>query len=127
VIAVFLCSLSLSTINTFLAIDSDATREPFFATASFATHALVVVLDMFAVLTMTMIYYFGQLHIGHGMTDAAAYFVQRNPSIRRLRRLALDMFWLSAPLFMLAMAFTFLSQVRRTPSWPRTWANCSLL
>jgi hypothetical protein len=36
--------------------------------------------------------------------------VQRNRAIRRLRRIALDAFWVSAPLFMIAMAFTFLSQ-----------------
>jgi len=35
----------------------------------------VVVLDVFAVLTMSMVYYYGQLHIGHGFEETAERFV----------------------------------------------------
>ena len=40
----------------------------------------------------------------------AKEFVQRNQAVKKLRRYALDAFWASAPLFMVAMALTFLSQ-----------------
>ena len=58
-----------------------------------------------------MVYYYGQLHIGHGFNETATHFV-RNPLVKRLRHASLDAFWASAPLFMIAMALTFLSQVR---------------
>ena len=60
---------------------------------------------------MSMVYYYGQLHIGHGFNETATHFV-RNPLVKRLRHASLDAFWASAPLFMIAMALTFLSQVR---------------
>lgn len=41
--------------------------------ATFATHALVVVLNIFTVLTMSMIYYYGQLHIGHGLNETVRH------------------------------------------------------
>ena len=35
--------------------------------------SLVLVLNCFTALAMTMINYYGQLHIGHGMSETAAY------------------------------------------------------
>ena len=72
--------------------------------------SLVLVLNCFTALAMTMINYYGQLHIGHGMSETAAYFVQRNESVKRLRRVAMDAFWSSPPLFMISMGLNFLSE-----------------
>ena len=84
---------------------------PWILTLTFAAHSLVIVLNVFTVLSMSMVYYYGQLHIGHGFNETATHFV-RNPLVKRLRHASLDAFWASAPLFMIAMALTFLSQVR---------------
>jgi hypothetical protein len=81
-IAVFFCSLSLSTINAYLPVARGSIMDTeesswlqFFLAASFATHALVVVLNIFTVLSMSMIYYYGSLHIGHGLAETAAVSV----------------------------------------------------
>ena len=65
----------------------------------------MVVLDVFCVLTMSMVYYYGQLQLGHGFYETAENFVA-SPNVKRLRHAALDAFWASAPLFMIAMGLT---------------------
>jgi len=109
VIAVFFASLSISVVVALLTGSQHLEAMPLLLTATFAAHALVIVLNVFTVLTMSMVYYYGQLHIGHGFEDTATHFV-RNPLVKQLRHLALDAFWASAPLFMIAMALTFLAQ-----------------
>ena len=109
VIAVFFASLSISVVVALLTGSQHLERMPVLLTATFAAHSLVIVLNVFTVLTMSMVYYYGQLHIGHGFEETASRFV-RNPVVKRLRRMALDAFWTSAPIFMIAMGLTFLSQ-----------------
>lgn len=104
-IAVFFASLSLTVLS---AEDLDGASR--LMKASICLMCVVLVLNIFTVLTMSMIYYYGQLHIGHGMSETAAYFIQRNRQLKNLRRWALEAFWASAPLFMVAMGLKFLSQ-----------------
>lgn len=109
VIAVFFASLSISVVMSLLTGSQHLTEMPIILTAAFITHAVVIVLNVFTVLTMSMVYYYGQLHIGHGFEETARHFV-RNPMVKRLRLMALDAFWASAPVFMIAMGLTFLAQ-----------------
>ena len=109
VIAVFFASLSISVVVALLTGSQHLESMPVLLTATFAAHSLVIVLNVFTVLTMSMVYYYGQLHIGHGFEETATHFV-RNPVVKQLRRMALDAFWASAPIFMISMGLTFLSQ-----------------
>jgi hypothetical protein len=106
-IAVFFASLSLTVLSA-----EDLEGASGLVTASICLMCLVLVLNIFTVLTMSMIYYYGQLHIGHGMSETAAYFIQRNRQLKNLRRWALEAFWASAPLFMIAMGLKFVGQDR---------------
>jgi hypothetical protein len=72
VIAVFFTSLSITVMASLLAADLE---ETFLTTGGMICHSLVVVLDVFCVLTMSMVYYYGQLHIGHGFSETAERFV----------------------------------------------------
>lgn len=119
VIAVFFASLSISVIIGLLTGSQHLETMPVLLTATFAAHSLVIVLNVFTVLTMSMVYYYGQLHIGHGFEETATHFV-RNPMVKQLRHMALDAFWASAPIFMISMGLTFLSQYTgpdRQPSY----------
>jgi hypothetical protein len=109
VIAVFFASLSISVVVALLTGSQHLETMPVLLTMTFAAHSIVIVLNVFTVLTMSMVYYYGQLHIGHGFEETASHFV-RNPVVKQLRRMALDAFWASAPIFMISMGLTFLSQ-----------------
>ena len=82
-IAVFFASLSLTILS-----NADLEGASTLETVAICIMSGVLVLNVFTVLTMSMIYYYGQLHIGHGMSETAAYFVQRNKKVRILRRLS---------------------------------------